>query len=132
MSEPTSTERRPRVTHVAIAATGHALVALLLVIGRAGYGGRPRGTLGDLADHPAWALLHIAAAAAVIAAATPRHRVTAACASASVMGVWSVLMLWWATTLNPQATWLAGVLGLVAAAHSIALAETTAAHDEED
>ncbi|WP_435199593.1 hypothetical protein [Janibacter sp. GS2] len=112
--------------HARIAALGHALVALLLVFDKAGYGGRPRGLLGELADHPAWAILHVAAAASLLAAASPRHRAGAACASASVMGVWSVLLLWWATSLEPDATWLAGTLGILAAAHAIRLADLNA------
>lgn len=117
--------------HARIAATGHVLVAVLLIAGKAGYGGRPRGLLGELADHPAWALIHVTAAAALLAAAHPRHRTAAACASASVMGVWSILLWWWAASLDPDATWLAAALGLVAAAHSVHLADVHAQEQED-
>lgn len=120
-----------RLTHTGIAAAGHALVAVLLIAGKAGYGGRPRGLLGELADHPAWALIHVLAAAVLLAAAHPRHRAAAACASASVMGVWSLLLWWWAASLDPDATWLAAALGLVAATHSLHLADSHA-QDEGD
>lgn len=118
--------------HTRIAAAGHVLVAVLLIAGKAGYGGRPRGLLGELADHPAWALIHVAAAAALLIAAHPRHRAAAACASASVMGVWSILLWWWAARLDPDATWLAAALGLVAAAHSVHLADVQAQEQQED
>lgn len=116
---------------VRVIALGHVLASLLITIDKSGYGGRPRGTLGHLADHPAWAMIHLAAAFIVIFTASPRWQVVAAAVSASVMGVWSILMLWWATSLDPDATWVAGVLGLIAAAHAVAVADKSARLDED-
>lgn len=111
----------PRMMHVA--ASAHALAAVLLVVGRAGYGGRPRGLIGDMADNPWWALIHLAAAAALLASTHhPDARTWAAWLSAFTMTVWSVLLLWWAANLEPDGTWLAGTFGLVVAAISTTLA----------
>lgn len=118
-------------TNIAVVVFGHAVAAIALILGKAGYGGRPYGILGSLADHSAWALIHVSVAFALVFAANSRHLAVAASASASVMGGWSLLMLWWAASLQPNATWLVGLLGLVAAAHSVVIADKAARQDED-
>lgn len=118
-------------TNVAVISIGHLVAAVTIMVGKSGYGGRPRGLLGTLADHHTWALIHIFASIVLVLAAKARHLTMAASASASVMGLWSVLMLWWAASLEPDATWLAGLLGLLLAAHSVIVADKSARLDED-
>ena len=118
--------------HVNIAIAGHVLVAVALLIDRAGYGGRPDVLPGALADRPAWAFLHIAVAAALLGIRKGASRAAAAAASSSVMFVWAALFWWWATSLEPDATWLVGALGVTAAGHSAVLADIFARDDPED
>ena len=118
-------------TNVAVISIGHLVAAVTIMVGKSGYGGRPRGILGTLADHHTWALIHIFAAVILVLAVKARHLTMAASASASVMGLWSVLMLWWAASLEPDATWLVGLLGLSLATHSVVVADKSARLDED-
>lgn len=121
-----------RREHVSVAIAGHVLVAVALLIDRAGYGGRPDVMPGSLASHPGWAFLHLAAAAGLLGIRRGISRTAAASASSSVMFVWAALIWWWATSLEPDATWLVGILGVIAAGHSAVLADIFARDDPED
>lgn len=118
--------------HTNVAIAGHVLVAVVLLIDRAGYGGRPDVLPGALANHPLWAFLHLAVAAGLLGVRKGASRSIAASASSSVMFVWAALLWWWATSLEPDATWLVGILGVIAAGHSAVLADIFARDDPED
>ena len=116
MSEPTI--ERATVT-VGVA---HLALALLTVIDRAGYGGRPEGVLGTAAEHPAWAPIHLAIGLLVLASvATQKRRTPALCLSFGALGCWSTFMWLWAIRLEPDATWAVAFLGFALAGVSFAL-----------
>lgn len=108
-----------RVT-VAIAG-GHMALALIMLMGKAGFGRRTSTLIPAVAEHPMWIIANMVAALLIVATVAQRHwRRYAMVVSTGVYAGWAILMGAWAVQLAPDATWAVTLLGLVLALVSFA------------